>query len=292
MLLRHIRYFLAVAEHGNFTRAADALHVSQPTLSQQIRQLEDTLGVPLFDRSGRTVRLTEFGRVYMRHARAALQQLDAGRRALHDVEDLNSGSLRLAMTPTFTAYLIGSLIERFHARHPNLTLTIQELPQEQIEALLADDGLDLGFGFVPAQLADIEATPLWDETLAPVVGRGHRHARRRRPLTPRELADEPLILLSRVFATRTSIDQYFAAHGVTPRVAIEVNAINAIIEAVRGDRLATVLPAAIAERNDAVCVVRMEPALPRRTAALLARQGAYRSAAARAFAACVEEMRG
>lgn len=70
MLLRHIRYFLAVAEQCSFTRAADALHVSQPTLSQQVRQLEETLGVQLFDRSGRTVRLTEFGEVYARHARA------------------------------------------------------------------------------------------------------------------------------------------------------------------------------------------------------------------------------
>src|SRR5579859_1285934 len=114
MLLRHIRYFLAVAEQRSFTRAADALHVSQPTLSQQIRQLEETLGVQLFDRSGRTVQLTEFGEVYARHARAALHELDTGQRALHDVADLGSGSLRLAMMPTFAAYLSGSLIDAFH----------------------------------------------------------------------------------------------------------------------------------------------------------------------------------
>uniref|UniRef100_UPI000E2F9180 LysR family transcriptional regulator n=1 Tax=Klebsiella pneumoniae TaxID=573 RepID=UPI000E2F9180 len=71
MLLRHIRYFLAVAEQGNFTRAADALHVSQPTLSQQIKQLEDALGAPLFDRSGRRVQLTDAGEAWMRYARLA-----------------------------------------------------------------------------------------------------------------------------------------------------------------------------------------------------------------------------
>ncbi|WP_268603244.1 LysR family transcriptional regulator, partial [Escherichia coli] len=69
MLLRHIRYFLAVAEQGNFTRAAEALHVSQPTLSQQIKQLEDALGAPLFDRSGRRVQLTDAGEAWMRYAR-------------------------------------------------------------------------------------------------------------------------------------------------------------------------------------------------------------------------------
>jgi len=103
MLLRHIRYFLAVAEQGNFTRAAEALHISQPTLSQQIKQLEDLLHIQLFDRSGRTVQLTDAGIAWMSYARRALQDLEAGARALHDVEDLQRGSLRLAMTPTFTS---------------------------------------------------------------------------------------------------------------------------------------------------------------------------------------------
>ena len=188
MLLRHIRYFLAVAEQRSFTRAADALHVSQPTLSQQVRQLEDTLGVQLFDRSGRTVQLTEFGEVYARHARAALHELDAGQRALHDVADLGSGSLRLAMMPTFAAYLSGSLIDAFHADYPNVALTIDAMPQARIEALLADDRLDAGFAFMPPRAPDIDALPLWDEPLALVTGRTHRLARRRRALTPAEPA--------------------------------------------------------------------------------------------------------
>eukprot|EP01030_Chromulinospumella_sphaerica_P027286 gene27286-biopygen24576 len=101
MLLRHIRYLLAVAEHRNFTRAAEALHVSQPTLSQQIKQLEESLGAPLLDRSGRSVNLTDAGQAYVRFARLALQDLQAGTRAMHDVQDLSRGNLRLAMTPTF-----------------------------------------------------------------------------------------------------------------------------------------------------------------------------------------------
>lgn len=94
MLLRHIRYFLAVAEQGNFTRAAEVLHVSQPTLSQQIKQLEEQLGTPLFDRTGRAVRLTDAGAAWMRYARLALQDLEAGTRAIHDVATLERGSLR------------------------------------------------------------------------------------------------------------------------------------------------------------------------------------------------------
>uniref|UniRef100_UPI000B00BF77 LysR family transcriptional regulator n=1 Tax=Pseudomonas aeruginosa TaxID=287 RepID=UPI000B00BF77 len=105
MLLRHLRYLLAVAEHRNFTRAAEALHVSQPTLSQQVRQLEEQLRVQLLDRSGRSVRPTDAGELYLLHARRALRELEAAQRAIHEVRDLSRGRLRLGMTPTFTCYL-------------------------------------------------------------------------------------------------------------------------------------------------------------------------------------------
>lgn len=85
MLLRHLRYLLAVADHGGFTRAAEALHVSQPTLSQQIRQLEESLGVNLFDRTSRSVKPTDAGEAYIECARRVLVELEAGKRALHDV---------------------------------------------------------------------------------------------------------------------------------------------------------------------------------------------------------------
>ena len=96
MLARHIQYFLAVAEHLSFTKAAAALHVSQPALSQQVRQLEESLGAQLFDRSGRTTRLTDAGDVYLLYARRAYQELQEAKRAIHDVSDLSRGSLRVA----------------------------------------------------------------------------------------------------------------------------------------------------------------------------------------------------
>ena len=138
MLSRHINYFLAVAEHGSFTRAASALHVSQPALSQQIRQLEESLGVPLFDRSGRTIRLTDAGEVWRQYASRALQELGAGKRAIHDVADLTRGSLRIAVTPTFTSYFIGPLMADFYARYPGITLQLQEMSQEKINEAIAD----------------------------------------------------------------------------------------------------------------------------------------------------------
>ncbi|WP_420995378.1 transcriptional regulator CynR [Cupriavidus sp. 30B13] len=283
MLLRHVRYFLAVAECGNFTRAAEVLHVSQPTLSQQIRQLEDTLGVQLFDRSGRSIRTTDAGQAYLIYARRALQDLEAGKRAVHDVQELTRGTLRLAMTPTFTPYLVGPLVMDFNERYPGIVLSVLEMPQAQIEQLLVQDSLDVGIAFKDVRLADIETQPLLLEPLALVVGPGHRYARRRTALTRKELQGEPFALLTMEFATRHYIDNYLGRQGILPQVALEANSVAAVVEAVRRGRLMTVLPAAIAQDSGGLCRVKLEPPLPPREAALLQRKDAYRSAAVRAF---------
>jgi LysR family transcriptional regulator, cyn operon transcriptional activator len=289
MLLRHIRYFLAVAEHRNFTRAAEALHVSQPTLSQQIRQLEDTLGVPLLDRSGRIIQLPDAGVAYARYAQRALQDLEAGKRAIHDVQELTRGTLRLAMTPTFTAYLIGPLLEKYNRRYPDITLNILEMPQERMETLLSEDALDVGIAFEDTHAPDIETQVLFVEALAVMVGKSHPYAKKRTALTLREFESEALVLLNEEFATRHYIDRYCREHGVAPRIAVEVNSIGAVIELVRRSKLATLLPAAIARERSDLCLVGLKPALPQRTASLLLRKGAYRSAAARAFIALALE---
>lgn len=283
MLLRHIRYFLAVAELGNFTRAAEALHVSQPTLSQQIKQLEETLGTPLFDRSGRTVRLTDAGMAWMRYARLALQDLEAGTRAIHDVATLERGNLRLAMTPTFTAYLVGPVIDDFYRRYPGVSVSIHEMTQDRIEALLAEDRLDVGIAFSQAQSVDIVAEELFTESLNMMVGAQHPLVQQREPLSAQGFEQQPLVLLSEDFATRQFIDDYCRRQGIRPRVAMEANAIGAIIEIVRRGQLATLLPAAVAQENPQLHTVRLNEVMPARRAVLLQRKDAYRSAASRAF---------
>jgi len=284
MLLRHIRYFLAVAEHQNFTRAAEALHVSQPTLSQQMKQLEDTLGAQLLDRTGRIIRLTDAGEAYAQYARRALQDLDAGKRAIHDAQDLTRGELRLAMTPTFTAYLIGPLMARFNATYPGINLSVTEMNQDQIEALLAQDELDIGIGFMDARSTEIESQAWFVETLALVVGKGHPYAARQEPLSLREFAKEPRVLLNGDFATRIHIDRHCQQQGIKPPIAIEANSVSGIIEIVQhSDRLATVLPEAAAQHHPGLCPVQLVDAMPERTVALLRRKDAYRTAACRAF---------
>lgn len=283
MELRHLRYLLAVAERGNFTRAAEDLHVSQPTLSQQIKQLERAVGAPLLDRTGRSVRLTDSGVAYVHYARRVLADLAAADRAVHDVADLSRGSLTLAITPTFTAYLVGPLIEQMHARHPGVDVEVREVTQDRLETGLLADEFDVGIAFDGPHLPGIAATRLFTETQSLVVGADHPDAKRTTPVPVKSLADHRLALLSTGFATRSHIDAYLADQRVHPRIALQANSIQALIEIVQRTALATVLPDAIADSHPGLASVRLEPPLPARTVVLLSRDGAYRSAAARAF---------
>ncbi|MFK0291949.1 transcriptional regulator CynR [Streptomyces sp. NPDC090442] len=287
--LRHLRSLLAIAEHGSFTRAAEALHLSQPALSQQIRQLERALGTRLLDRSGRTVRPTDTGAEYLRHARTALKELDAGARAVGDVQDLTQGSLRLAVTPTFTTYLVGPLVRHFHDRWPGVALEIRELTQEAMEAGLLADELDLGIAFHGDHLPGITGDPLFAERLGLVVGTGHPLSARPRPLPVRALDGHRLALFTGGFATRAQIDDHFVSHGARPPLTVEINSIVGLIDIVQRTTLVTVLPDRVAREYPGLRTVPLTPALPTRTATLLRRTAAHETNAARAFSGLLRE---
>lgn len=290
MLLRHIRYLIAVAEQGNFTRAAETLSVSQPALSQQIRQLESELGGQLFDRSGRVVRLTDFGLAYIEFARRAVLDLEAGRRALHDVRDLSRGHVRVAITPTFTEYLVGPLVGGFHALHPAITIELSEMSLEAIEAALGDDQVDVAIGFTDVRSDDIDIEPLFVERLTLVAGGAHPLTRGAAAVSPAQLAELPLALLTGNFVSRRYIDDYFHVHGVKPNIALQANSISAVLKIVRRGDVAAILPSAMQREHGDLSYVPLDPPFPTRTVALLKRRRAYRTAASVSFCTLLKEM--
>jgi LysR family cyn operon transcriptional activator len=292
VLLRHARYLIAVVDHGSFTRAALALHVSQPALSQQIRQIEEQLGAQLLDRTGRVVRATDAGEAFLAHARRALADLEAGQRAVRDVHDLSSGVLRIGFTPTFVAHLVGPLVQQFRERYPGVTLCILSLAQSDIEAALGADALDIGVGFTEVQADDIDWMPLYEERLTVIVGERHPSACEKTTMDAEALEKESLALLGPTFATRTTINLYFRRVGIRPRVVVEANSNEAIVEIIRHGSLATILPEAIAQEQPGICAIQLTPALDPRRVALLQRRGGYRSAASRAFVDLVSARAG
>ena|ERR1700736_491513 len=289
MLVPSIRYLKAVADHGSFTRAAAALHVSQPALSQQIREFEERMGVQLLDRSGRTVRPTDVGEAYLRHVRRALDELEVGGRAIRDVQDLSSGALRLGVTPSLAISLLGPLIRRYRDRFPGIVLTITEMAQEEMELALSADALDVGLAFSDVLAEGVEWLPLHIERLSLIVGQGHPAASGDREMDATALAAEPLALLVPIFATRAMVDRYLRRHGVHPHVVVEANSIAAIVEIVRLAGLATILPQTVAQEQRGLCIVRLTPEIDSHHVALLQRRGGYRSAASRAFVAVAQD---
>jgi DNA-binding transcriptional LysR family regulator len=193
MLVPSVRYLKAVADHGSFTRAAAALHVSQPALSQQIRELDERMGVQLLDRSGRTVRPTDVGEAYLRHVRRALDELEVGGRAIRDVQDLSSGALRLGFTPSFAIYLLGPLIRRYRDRFPGVVLTITGMAQKEMELALDADALDVGLAFSDVLTEHAQWLPLYTERLSLIVGQGHPAANCDREIDAAALVAEPLV---------------------------------------------------------------------------------------------------
>jgi LysR family cyn operon transcriptional activator len=289
MLLRPIRYLKAVADHGSFTRAASALHVSQPALSQQIREFEERMGVQLLDRTGRKVRPTDAGEAYLRHVQRALDELEVGSRAIRDVEDLSSGALRVGFTPSFAIYLLAPLIRRYRDRFPGIVLTVTEMAQEEMERAVSTDALDVGLAFSDVVAQDVEWLPLHAERLSLIVGKEHPAASGDREMDTIALAAESLALLGPTFATRVTVDRYLRRHRVQPHVAVEANSIAAIVEIVGATRLATILPVPVAQEHVCLSVVRLTPAIESRRVALLQRRGGYRTAASRAFVAVAKD---
>jgi len=291
MQLRQFRYLIAVAEHGNFTRAAEALHVSQPALSQQVQQIEERLGAELFDRSGRTIVLTDLGHAYLAHVRRALHELECGRRAMVDVRDLSKGLVRLALTPTFMAYIAGPLVTQFHARFPGVRVVLREMPMDTVAAAVLADEVDLGIAFSLERSYDIECIPLFLEKLCLVVASSHPCAQAR-VLSAAEVAQMELGLLTSDFVTRTYIDHYFRDQSLEPDILIEANTINTLIEIVKLSNVATILPDAICAQVPGLHNIALDPAPTPRVAMLMRRKDQYISIAARAFMEMIVQSAG
>jgi LysR family cyn operon transcriptional activator len=283
MELRHLRYFSAVADTLHFGRAARRIHVSQPTLSQQIRQLEEELGSPLFERARSGVRLTQAGELFRTYASRALEDVDAGRAAVGALRGLTTGALRVGYPPSMRGVVIPALAAVLR-RHPGLALSAEEAIVRRVERRLTDGKLDVGLAYAPARLPDLDAEPVFDSRLGLVIARGHPLAAAE-SVGARQLADEPFALLSRGLRVRTRVDAYFAAMRLAPHIALESNAVATVLAIVRAGLAVTVLPEPRLAEAERLVVKRLSPAPRSELAALLWRKGAPRTPAAELFAA-------
>jgi LysR family cyn operon transcriptional activator len=282
MELRHLRYFVAIADAGTMARAAERVFVTQSTLSHQLAQLEDEVGCALFERIGRTLRLSDAGRELLGHARGALAQVEEGRRAVSNAQALATGSLRVGVIHTFVTGLIPQVAAAFVKAHPGVRLQVVELTAIEIEAQVADGALDLGVAFYPAASDAVMGEHLFEDVLRLAVPTSHALAQR---ATVRfgELAELPLAMLGPRYATRRMLDGHFRRAGVQPRIVVEIDSIDALQCVVEQGVAAAFLPGRSARRSARVRLLDVTHPKPVRPAGLVWRRSSYRSAAAVAF---------
>lgn len=197
MELRHLRYFVAVAEEQNVTRAAARLHVSQPPLTRQIHDLEDELGFPLFDRTGKALRLTDAGRAFLVEVRAVLARLEAGIATARALAT-GGGELHLGYAPSPTAGFLPSALREFRRRIPGARVTLHEHSSPEMIAGLREGRLHAALMMEPpaSVSAGIEFEALRTQAMLVAVPPAHAFARRRTVTLP-DLMKQPILVLSR-----------------------------------------------------------------------------------------------
>ncbi len=287
MELRHLRYFLAVADNLSFTRAADQLHVTQPTLSHQVKQLEEQVGSTLFDRIGRRVQLTPSGEIFRECAQRALKEISSATAAIAELEGLMHGTLTIGAFESFSTSLLPPLLAEFSDLYPGVHVTVRQLLTGQLEEQLEKGNLNLGVAYAPPATDKIVAEKLFDEPLALVVGTKHALAGRKR-IHMAALDGEPLMLLTAEFPSRRLLEGRFSLVGAKPRVVLEINSIQATLATVSSTRLATILTKRIAKTIPELRCIELVPTITR-TAAIFWRRGGYRTAAARAMADLIKK---
>jgi DNA-binding transcriptional LysR family regulator len=232
MTLRQFEVFLAIARARSFRRAAEVLHLSQPALSQHVRELEGDLEARLFDRLGRTVHLTEAGRILEEHATRIFATLTDARHAIADVQGLQRGTLAIGASTTPGIYVLPGLLGIFRQRYPGIQVTLQIGNSEQIGALVRAGELDLGVvGGGGTRSAEASLAARVEDELVLIVGPEHAWARRRE-IGPAELAGEPLLLREPGSATRQVTERALSGAGVAYRPGMVLPHTEAIKRAV------------------------------------------------------------
>jgi LysR family hydrogen peroxide-inducible transcriptional activator len=218
MELHQLRYFVAVAQAGNFSRAAEHCHVSQPSLSQQILKLERRLGQPLFSRLGRRAVLTDAGRMLLERAMAILANVDDAERRLRAGDQIHTGRLAIGAIPTIAPYLLPPVLQSFVRHCPRVELIVREDVTSHLVSAVVEGELDLAIVALPVSDEHLQAEPLFSEPLLLALPPGHELAKRRR-ITVQDLAGRRFILLGEMHCLGEQVLSFCRANECQPQIA-------------------------------------------------------------------------
>lgn len=293
MELRQLRYILAVAEAGSFSRAAEQVHISQPSLSQQVRQVEEELGTPLFSRGTSGTIPTAAGEVVVRQTRAILGRLEEMQQELADLENLRQGRLVIGSLTITGGHILPPVVAAFRSLHPGVNLQLIEERTPTLLAATTAGQTDLSVMTLPLDNPDLAWEPLLEEELVLAVPQSHRLAVGG-PVRLSEVAMEPFVLLKKGNGFRTVCDAACARAGFSPQCVFETDSIETAKTLVAAGLGVTLVPELIAgllpeynlgARQDERLTYLHLQSPPTRTVVVAWRRDRYLSRAAQAFQA-------
>ncbi|MFZ2301178.1 MAG: LysR substrate-binding domain-containing protein [Gallionella sp.] len=229
--LRQLHIFDKVATHLNYSRAAEELYLSQPAVSMQVKQLEENIGLPLFEQMGKKIFLTEAGRELFHYSRNIAQQLAEMEAVFDEMKGLEKGKLTLSVVNTAN-YFTPRLLAEFCRRHPNINATLQVANRDAVLKQLADNSIDLAIMGQPPDGMDISAESFMDNPLVVIAAPDHPLAKLKRIKLAR-LAQETFLSREPGSGTRNAMERVFAEHRIQPRIGMEMETNEAIKQAVQ-----------------------------------------------------------
>src|SRR2546426_9637643 len=231
--LARLETLAAVARHGSFSHAARELHLSQPAVSMQVRQLELALGLPLLERVGKRAFPTKAGELLLAHAGRALRELETGLEVVQQLRGIVAGRIRLGTSASFSIYLLPPALRRFRSRYPRTELTVVTGNAPEIARAVVGRELDVGIVSLPVRERELAVSPFYrDEGVA--IAPPDRRWRRGRRAAARDLVRAPLVPFERGATLRRVIDDWFRRAGEVPAAAMELGnteAIKKLVEA-------------------------------------------------------------
>jgi len=280
--IQQLRYFVAVAQTRHFTRAAELTGISQPSMSKQIRVLENSLGTPLFVRNRGAIELTSAGEALLPHAERILIDVEAAEESVQEVAGLRRGRVRLGATPSLCDGLLPEVLTEFHRRHPGIDLEVHESGSRLLVRELAHGQLDLALTIVSptTEHEDLVTTELLTEQLV-LVGPPHRELAPTVPL--RDLRDVPLVMARDGYDLRERTDAACRQAGFVPRVAVEGGEMSAVLRFVEAGLGHAIVPQMVVATRPQLAVARLVSPTLTRTIGVAHRDEQAMSLAARAF---------
>ncbi|MDQ0009865.1 LysR family hydrogen peroxide-inducible transcriptional activator [Luteibacter jiangsuensis] len=293
MNLRDLSYLVALAEYRHFGRAAEASFVSQPTLSTQIRKLEDELGVALVERTPRKVLLTETGREIARRARGVLSQIDEIKSIAQRTRDPESGTIRLGIFPTLGPYLLPHVVPHLRTRFPRLELLLREEKTEQVLHMLREGTLDAGILALPVHDDSLHVEFLFEEPFVLAVPSGHELASCA-SLRMDDLAEQNLLLLEDGHCLRDQALEVCHLAGAGEKSGFRATSLETLRQMVSANVGITLLPALAVKppvaQSPNVSLIEFEAPAPSRRIAMLWRKSSAMTPFFEALAAIIRDV--